>query len=257
LALSVAWSILRFHDFTLERRGEDLRIRCGLLTKIAATVPRRRIQFISVRETMLHRPFKRVSIRIETAGGKAGDNRADAVGEKWIVPLAPRDALPRLLEELRPGFSFEGIEWHALDRRARRRMVFKANVWAVIIGACGLFLWRPWGALAIVPLAAWFTWLAVREWKSMGFALGHLGVLFRSGVWTKRTSLAPYDKVQVAALSQSPFDRRHGHASIHADTAGAGPANHRIAVPYVGLEQAREAVASLYARAEAETFRWA
>ena len=37
--LGIAWYVLRFQGYELTRCGEDLRIRCGLLTKVSATVP--------------------------------------------------------------------------------------------------------------------------------------------------------------------------------------------------------------------------
>ncbi|HBE70218.1 MAG TPA: hypothetical protein DDW52_18880, partial [Planctomycetaceae bacterium] len=44
--VSVVWFFLSFHDYSLTRHGEDLRIACGLFTRVSATVPRKRIQFV-------------------------------------------------------------------------------------------------------------------------------------------------------------------------------------------------------------------
>jgi len=254
--LSIVWTVLRFHDFTLEREGDDLRIRCGLWTRHAATIPRRRIQFLTVRESPFHVLYRRVSIRIETAGGKEGDEKHDSISEKWIVPLLPRNELPRVIDELQPGWSLSDIAWHGLAPKATARMVKKALIAGVIVGLLGLIASRPWGALTIFPVCAWFVFLAVREARYLNWATTERGMVFRSGALTRKISIAAYSKLQSLALTASPFDRRYGHARLSADTAGAGPADHRIAVPYLDRNVAERATISLHERTEHSTFRW-
>ena len=67
--LSMAWAFLRLYDFRLIRAEEDLRIQFGLLTRVTATIPIRRIQTITIREGLLHRALRRASVRVDTAGG--------------------------------------------------------------------------------------------------------------------------------------------------------------------------------------------
>jgi len=75
---SVAWAFLKLHGFTLTRQGEDLRAEYGLLTRVAKTVPRQRIQVVSARQGLLHRWFKRVAVQVETAGAAGGEDGAPA-----------------------------------------------------------------------------------------------------------------------------------------------------------------------------------
>ena len=98
LGLSVGWTILRFHDYRLERTGDLLRVTCGLFTKVSAAVGRHRIQLITVRESVLHQLFRRVSVRVATAGGV--DEKSE-ISRKWFIPLLPRDQVARILNELR------------------------------------------------------------------------------------------------------------------------------------------------------------
>jgi putative membrane protein len=81
-------------------------------------------------------------------------------------------------------------------------------------------------------------------------------VAFRSGVITRQTSATFFDKIQSVALSQSPFDRRWHMATLAVDTAGAGPAGHRIRVPYLEEDTARSALRYLSERAEGAQFKW-
>src|SRR6185436_16143572 len=67
--VSMIWSALRLYEFRLSRVGEDLRTEYGLLTRVTATIPLRRVQTLTIREAPLQRLFDRMSIRVDTAGG--------------------------------------------------------------------------------------------------------------------------------------------------------------------------------------------
>ena len=56
----------------LTRVREDLRIEFGLLTRVAATIPIRRVQTITIQQGLLHRWLGRASVRVETAGAELG-----------------------------------------------------------------------------------------------------------------------------------------------------------------------------------------
>ena len=125
---SLAWAVLRLHGFRLSRAGEDLRIETGLLTRVAATIPLRRIQTLTVREGPLHRLFERVSVRVETAGGGGGEEKGKKAGaaaqREWLAPLLRREALPDLLRELLPDLDPAALAepaWQPVHPRAFRR----------------------------------------------------------------------------------------------------------------------------------------
>ena len=51
--LSMVLALFRLHGFRLTRIGEDLRTEYGLLTRVSATIPLRRIQTLTIRESLL------------------------------------------------------------------------------------------------------------------------------------------------------------------------------------------------------------
>src|SRR5687767_3303749 len=71
--LSVVLALITLHEFTLTRHGGDLRVRYGLLTKIALTLRTRRIQAVHQSESPLHRLFGRVSLDVDLAGDSGGE----------------------------------------------------------------------------------------------------------------------------------------------------------------------------------------
>ena len=82
-------------------------------------------------------------------------------------------------------------------------------------------------------LAPLLVWYAVKKSKAIRYARLENGIVYRSGIFTRKTSVTFFDKIQAASVSQSPFDRRWKMATLAIDTAAAGPADHQIIVKYL------------------------
>ena len=235
--LGIGWFILRFFGYRLNQNGDDFKISCGLFTKVSATVPVKRIQFISIHRSMFMRWLGLASIRIETAGG-AGKNAEDAtttVSKRWFVPVVPESHVQQLMNVIRPGLDWaeQSFDWKPLAHRATTRFVRISIVVSIFLILGGLVASRPWGwvpGLALSPLLVWY---AIKRSRSTKYSRIEDGVIFRSGVFTKKTSITFFEKIQGATLSQTPFDRRWGMKTLAVDTAAAGPANHSISVRYL------------------------
>jgi putative membrane protein len=276
--MSVAWAILRFYGFTLEQVGDDhdedaigFRVSSGLFTRRLATIPAKRIQFISVRQGPVERLFGRVSIRIETAGA-AGDDGEHSHYSRWFVPILPEADAARVIALVQPGLCFERSQsdkpmqdevlckestptWQMLSKRARWRMTKRAlRLWLIITIVVSVVAW-PYGlAVAILPVLA--VWYERRAWSRLAYAVTSKCVLFKSGVFTRITSAARIEKIQAVSLSETLFDRRYGMATLRIDTAGAGPAGHRIHVPYLDRQTADALALGLAHGAESARFEW-
>ncbi len=232
--VSIAWFILRFANYRLERRNDDLRVSCGLTTKVQATVPRRRVQFISVHRNLLMRFWGLASVRIETAGSGAGhDDASKSVSSRWFIPVVTEDRLPEIIREIRPDLTWNENEFQfkPMAARAVSRRVRVAVLASFIFTAVGFFVWKPWGAFAGVVLLPFMVLASIWSTRSLQYARTEQGVVFRSGVLIRKTSMTFFEKIQSIQIQQSPFDRRWGMAKLSVDTAAAGPAEHRIEVP--------------------------
>ena len=235
--LGVAWYILRFFDYQLVRRGEDLRISCGLFTKVSATIPRKRIQFISIQRNLILSWLGFASIRIETAGGATGSQQdaTEAVSKRWFIPVIPAAQVPTMLASLRPGLAWDesGLVFQPMAGKAGWRMCRLAVIYSLVIAGVGFWVLRPWGwvagAAALPLLLAW----AFKKASSMNYARTEDLVVYRSGVFVKKTSLTFFEKIQTLSVEQSPFDRRWKMARLRVDTAAAGQADHLISAPYL------------------------
>ncbi len=235
--LGIGWFVLRFFGYRLTQVGDDFKISCGLFTKVSATVPVKKIQFISIHRSLIMRWLGLASIRIETAGG-AGKNSEDAtttVSKRWFIPVVPESEITHLMSVIRPGlcWSEEAFEWKQLAERATSRFIRGAFIATAVLMLIGLAVSRPWGwapGLALCPLLIWF---AIKRSRSNKYARVVDGVIYRSGVFTKKTSITFFEKIQGVSVSQTPFDRRWGMKTLSVDTAAAGPANHVISIRFL------------------------
>ena len=263
---SIGWFFLQLHGFTLTRRGADLGADYGLLTRISRTIPTSRIQSLKSTETPLHRRFRRQSVELRTVGGGAAastDVDFDPGGggpkaeSQWLAPMIDTERVPALLKQVLPDTALDGIAWEPIARRARRRIVRR---WLMIIAPATLLaglVVDPW-ALAPGVAAALFAGLHAHLYvRHAAYALTGWGLLFRTGWWNRTLTIVRYGKIQTVAFGESPFDRRHGMASVRIDTAGAESNGHTIAIPYLEAAVARDVARRLYAEAGRRAFRWA
>ena len=247
-ALSIGWCILRFHDYRLESSGDDLHVSGGLLTRRSATIPRHRIQLVTIRESLLHRLFGRVSVRVETAAGVSEQDeeaKDRLMAQRWFIPIVRRNEVGRILRQVLPWVELERVQWRSLPPRARGRMMKRNAVIGLVLALpIAWFAW-PWGLAALPVFVFLGLWHAHRSAAYMGWDHAPFGMAYRSGVLTRCVSATFPDKVQVVSVRQTPFDRRYRMASLRVDTAGAGPADHHVRIPFLMSDTARGLAAEL------------
>ncbi len=255
--LSVVWAFAKFHGFRLTRQDDDLRAEYGLLSRVSKTVPRHRIQVLSTYEGFWHRRCGRIAVEVETAGS-TGEEQEEAASSNrlWLAPLLRREQLAQLLDEILPGVELRETSWQAISQRAPRRLLRGSLYLSLAVTALAVWWLGAWGSaalLGLVPLAWLSSALYVRH---TGYALVPGAVLFRSGWWNRRMSVARFGKIQSLERAESPFDRRHAMASVRVDTAGARGLGHSIDIQYLDVDVAARLVDRLFLEAERTAFHW-
>jgi putative membrane protein len=251
---SIAWAFLTLYGFRIERRGEDLRTTCGLLTRQTASLPRARVQFLDVRQSVLQRALARVAVRALSAGGDSTEDTQ--VSRKWLVPLCRKDELPAILTEVQPEAALDGLEWFPVHPRAVRRLSVR---WLLVLGLASLpAWWHSWVLGSLASAAAIALGLQFARWRArtLGWALGPRAVFLRDGLLGRRLACVRYEKIQAIALTRSPLDRRARMAHVSIDTAGAARSVQRFVVPFLGLREAGQLARTLRREAAAVSFRW-
>jgi putative membrane protein len=250
---SMAWAVVRLYDYTLTLVDDDARSQFGLLTRVAQTIPLRRIQALSIREGPLHRYLGRVAVRVNTAGGRLEEQSANTDRE-YVAPILRREALDDFVGAM-IGVTIAGTAWNPPHPRAFRREVKGWLATATIICALAAGYLR-WDVLPLVPIVLVWAVVGARQTvKHLGWAETDEAILFKSGWLWRRTVVVRFAKIQTVTMHHNPFDRRTAMARVHVDTAGASEGS-AINIPYV----AREAAGMLYARLSLEAaqrqFKW-
>lgn len=252
--LSVGLALVRLHAFKVAQLDEDLRTEYGLLTRVSATIPLRRIQTVTVTERLLHRLFRRASVRVDTAGGS--DGRSGARRRESLAPIIAADRWPAFVRKVIPELDLSTVEWHgpaagALAREIRVRLAMAAGFSAPII-----YFSPAWALAAFVAFSAWGVLTANRYIAHLGWAVVDGAVLFRSGWLSRDLTIARFTRIQSVAMRASPFDRRWSMAHVSVDTAGASAGSHRVDIPYLPQDVAAELHGSLSAAAARTAFQW-
>jgi putative membrane protein len=230
LALFVAQAVsylLGYHGFTLTRRGDDLHLRSGLTQVRDATVPRRRVQVVTISDNPIWRLLGLVSVELRSAAppGRRGD--ADDVSTSSTIPVVDRHDLDRVLARAM------GPDWvvPALRPRpdaARRRGVVRRTAVLALALVPLAALAPPWSAVAL-GFAATGVWWGLEAHRRAGFAEvassdgGPGMVAVGHGVFVHRIDLVPIARIQSCATAASPLQRRAGLRTIRLDVAGARP----------------------------------
>jgi putative membrane protein len=241
--LSIALALLQFHGFTLTAGERELRVERGLLSRIRSHLPKRRIQAFSLSETLLHRWFSRQSLRVDRAAMEAV-NESQSISD--LVPIATPGTMDSILRDLLPRQHWPLQQWHALHPRAWWRQFAIYALMALVLSA-GLIVWRgPAGAWALLLVPMLYVrarlWARYSAWSLEGGVIA-----FRQGWLNRHWRFAEARKLQTLRLSQSPFDRRHGMATLHMDTIGASPFEPELCIPYLHTADAGRLAAQLRA----------
>ncbi len=168
----------RHFDFTVAQSPDGLRLRHGLLEHRAQTVPPGRVQAVRMVQPALWRWAGWARLEINVAG-YVGSEKSRAQ-TVVLLPVGSRELARALAGLVLPGPGPFGLPMEPAPRRAAWR--------------------QPWG------------------WWVLGVAVGAEVAVVRRGWWRRRTDLIAHGKTQSLRLTQGPWQRALGLASIHLDS---------------------------------------
>lgn len=218
--LGVVVAVVNYYGFRLSRDGDEFRYERGLVRRYSGSIPRSKVQTVTVEDNPLKRLFGYATLTVETAGYSGGGdgNR----GSQVAIPIARRDRVSDLAEEIEP---FGDPEFERPPRRIRRRYVVRYLIALGVLTGVAYALDQtqaariPWygfaGLVPLVPPAAHL------KWKHRGFWAGPDHVLTRNGFWNRSIKVVPYYRVQTVVDTRTVFQRRWSVASVTVDTAGS------------------------------------
>ena len=168
-------------ELTVSEAPDGLRMRAGLLTTSAETIPRGRVQAVRLIEPLVWRPFGWCRMRVDVAGRhhREGESEAESRQLRALLPVGTREQARELLERIVPDAPGDRIPPPA---RARLKTPLR-------------FHYLSWGG-------------------------SETCVVTTSGRVARVTDWVPLEKVQSLRRVQGPIQRWLHLATIHVDTAG-------------------------------------
>ncbi|MFN8129688.1 MAG: PH domain-containing protein [Candidatus Nanopelagicales bacterium] len=167
----------QLYNFTVAQSPDGLRLRHGLLQTQARTIPPGRVCAVEFVEPLLWRRRGWVRLYVTVAGLTKSDDEAGT--ESVLLPVAPREVADMLFQQVMPGAAPNAVEMAAPVGRVQRRSPVQ---------------WRQLRAGADARIA----------------------VLTRGRV-TRRRQVVDHARVQSVRVTQGPWERPLGLASVHLD----------------------------------------
>ena len=226
LAATVVAGVLRDARWTLTADDDVLRVRRGLTTERTATVPRSRVQRVTVDRSWLRGLLGFSSVTIHSAGGLgAGQDPNQQLDRQLTVPLLPDADVDALVDELLGTADGERPLLEPHPPIAGRRAMVRGGlgtlpllvplVALVVVGPL------PTAVLVVAPVLV-LVGIAVGRQRHRRRASGASARLVgaRTGLVGTSTAWAPRRKVQGGAVVATLFQRRRGLASLWVHLAG-------------------------------------
>lgn len=182
-------------NFRVLDDGERMHVERGLVRLLSQRLPIERLQSVTMLEPALWRLFGRCRVSIDVAGYRSNERQEQDATQVLLPVGAPPDA-ERLASRLLPG--------------------------ATIVDA------------DLAPPVSRARWRAPVRWRTFRAATVGAHVVSRAGLLRRRTQVGRFDKAQSVRLSQGPWQRALGLATLEVDTAGKST----IRARHQGVEQA-------------------
>jgi putative membrane protein len=239
LLVAAAGSLLVDWSFTVTDDGERLTAERGLLTRRVVVLERDRVRGVDVRDTLLRRPFRIVSVNAIAAG------LARKSGGTTLAPVLDRDDVSALIRAVDADAPDPSAPLTAHPTAARRRRLVRALAVPFALVVLALVLREPWLVAAAVLLTAAAILVGRDRYRQLGHAFTGRRLAVRGGSLHRRWSEVDPRAPAAYELRSSLFQRRAGLCTVWLHF-GQGAGSRRVLD--LGEDQASNLLRALDAR---------
>jgi putative membrane protein len=205
--LSFLGTLIKYYDFTLEVKKDELVIRRGLFEQKQITVPYNRIQAIRIREELLRQPFGYASVMLESAG-YGGEEQLNSA---TLFPLLKKENVSSFIKEVVPEY-YTSVSTVKPPAVALRRYLLRM-VWGSLFVIVPAWVFLPYGIYSLFLLVpALLLGFAQYRDAKIGVASDHT-LMIQSRTLSRTTAIIKKYRIQSAETDQNPFQRRLGLVS--------------------------------------------
>lgn len=237
----VAWlfsfisTIVKYYDFVVEVRENELLIARGLFERTQLTIPFNRIQAVQIKEELLRQPFGYASLVIESAG--YGEDQGNST---TLFPLIAKQQIYDFINDVIPEYNTDITEHNAVPPVGLRRYLFRM-IWIsapVILVAWGTI---PYGGYSVF-LLIFALLLGYQQYKDAEIGRSKDTVYLSFRLLSKTTAIIKKYRMQACQVRQNPFQKRLAlsNFTIHVASGNQGRAFMVREVPYAKAMEYRQ-----------------
>jgi len=226
--LLIAWFVtavsaaLRYWEFSVARKGEELRVEKGLLSRSTRTVPFSRIQGVRLAESLLSQIIGRFSVSADSAGVPGGDTgqreiSGDFGGPTVLHPLLDHQEVRLFFEKMLPGYTIPRMK--KIPRRSLSRYILRGTLLPLMV-AVPVAIMIPYGWLALVVPVVMAAW-SILAHHDAGFGTDESMLVIRRRAIQRTTVLVRRSRIQSLRVSQHFLQKISGLASVEVSIASS------------------------------------
>lgn len=200
--------VLKFANFTVQRKENQLMITRGLFEKNEFTVSIKRIQGVVIEEGILRQLFGYATIYVEAVGH--GDSQEN--GRHVLHPFIKKKDIQDFLLNYIPCIPYVKIS-HRAPKRARKSY-YSWSILIFLIVSIGIVMlpFVQFWALALVLIGVF---IGEIRYRYAGYSLLDRTVILQSGFFSRTTAILPKERIQVLIGEQSLLQKRLKLKSIY------------------------------------------
>jgi putative membrane protein len=219
-AIVAAGHLLTYARFRVSVAAEDLKIDYGLLEVQHLTLPRARVQHVSIIDNPIRRALGLLSITVHSAAIPGAEHETS-----FTIVALPRARLSELLAFVVPQPHASPLLPELAPRppAARRRAVVRRSLIIALPAIAVAVAWFPVGVVSLLASSLGVPWGRLAH-RRAGHAVTDTIAVVSAGAVAHRVEIVPIARVQSSRTRQSPLQRRVDLASFSLDVAGGAPA---------------------------------
>ncbi len=229
LITSFAMTILRYYDLRFFQTSKGFKVNAGLLNRRERSAGIQKIQMIRWSTNPLKKLFKMFDLRLLQAA-------STEVGKKqsFYIPGCYDEQLEAVRQTYMPAEGEVTFEEHRINRRIINKGVLLVGLLPLVPFVLSQYLRTgtfPYGLLVWPVVVVVGSWVYYKKWR---YYVSDEGIRIRKGIFATSYTLLKWYKIQGAAIHQTIFQQRNGHADLKIYTASGS-----LTIPYIELEKAQ------------------
>lgn len=200
-AFSFISTIIKYYDFTVEVRENELLIARGLFERKQLTIPFNRIQAVQIQEGILRQPLGYAALVIESAG--YGEEEANSA---TLFPLIEKHRIFEFIDAVIPEYHADVEETATVTTYGLRRYLLRM-VWISLAVIAISWTFIPNGVYSwfvLIPALI----LGYQQYRDAAISKGDNTIILTYRLLSKTTAIIKKYRMQACEIKQNPFQGR-------------------------------------------------